>query len=650
MKRKLISFDVFKKIEEGSISTAQYELVGAEEVLSKTLGVDELKLHCFGESDVTYQSLDGSFVHANYKINKEQLVLESIESLVIEEDSEKKVARNVLVSMVESLLDNNESKASEQFESYLSLPVVRRDLVVSEGFNVTVGKPSGKHSALYGKKQDRGLVAKRIREMKKTKKKLTAAPSLRSAVAKKRATAAKKLGGANNPRWRTYARKVKPTTMKEWSVMCENVLDYIDYKEFGPTIKESLVQHDDRGNIVAVAMPTLQKRNEGKILSFNWKTLDHEVKTQRAKIKKLAEDTNFCKAMADLKRYNNISDNSALEETLEKIVTYWPDVLYLTQPELAEQIGLALEVAAIKNFDDQTCDFMAEGILRMAHHAYTDRVRKITNLAGASADATTESTDDKDAYANFRHVCAEFYPQLDENDAAELKVFADLYKALHEVFRVASETGDEATRSEVGNYLHNCESILNRESQPDLSLAETIANYLFDLAEANVEGAKDTWDVSNSDVYTTVSGDHPQMAKLAKVTNAVPSNFPGDWGDKAPVSDGKSYKNGEAEEMRNRSWSQYANDETYPDLKNPYVPKSPWDVGSYKMKGEESAATAGTSDWSRWQSNDTWPNLKNPYVPESPWDKSKYKATIDKGNLVTDKGETTQGTPKKNNF
>jgi hypothetical protein len=646
MKRKLISFDVFKKIEEGSISTAQHELAGAEEVLSKTLGVDELRLHCFGESDVTYQSLDGSFVHANYKINKNQLVLENIESLVIEEETEKKKARDVLTSMVESLLDNNEAKASEQFENYLSLPVVRRDLIVSEAFDVSVSKPSGKHSSLYGKKQDRGLVAKRIREMKKTKKKLTAAPSLRASVAKKRANAAKKLGGANNPRWRTYARKVKPTTMKEWSVMCEHIMDYLDYKEFGPTIKESLVQNDEKGNVVAVAMPTIQKRNEGKILSFNWKTLDHEVKTQRAKIKRLAEDTNFCKAMADLKRYNNISDNTALEETLEKIVSMWPDVLYLTQTELAEQIGAALETAAVKNYDDQTCEFMAEGILRMAHHAYTDRVRKISSMAGVSPEATTESTEEKDAYANFAKVCADFYPQLDESDQAELRVFADLYKALHEVFRIASETGDEATRSEVASYLNNCEAILNRESQPDLSLAETIANYLYDLAEANVEGAKDTWDVSNSDVHTTVSGDHPRMSWAAKVTNAVPSNFPGDWGGKAPVSDGKSYRNGLEDEMRSRSWSQYASGETYPDLKNPYVPKSPWDVGNYKMKGEESAATAGTSDWSRWQSKDTWPNLQNPYVPDSPWDKSKYKATIDKGNLVVDKGETKQGSVK----
>jgi hypothetical protein len=89
--------------------------------------------------------------------------------------------------------------------------------------------------------------------------------------------------------------------------------------------------------------------------------------------KHLSEDTSFCKAMADLKRYNNISDNNALEETLEAVVARWPDVLYLTHSELAEQISNALDVANVKNYDDNICNFMAEGILWKAHGAYTDQ-------------------------------------------------------------------------------------------------------------------------------------------------------------------------------------------------------------------------------------------------------------------------------------
>lgn len=632
MKRKLISFDAFKKIEETSLTNAQQELIGAEEVLARTLGVDDLKLFTFGESDVTYEAPDGSFVHASYKVDKEQLVLENLEQLVIEQESEKKSARQILVNMVDSLLENNEAKAGQLFDSYLAMPFIRRELLVSEGFKVTISKPTGGASPLRNKKQSRSLVAKRTRARNKTLSRVT--QSQKAQLSRKREAASKKLGGSTNPRWRTYARKIKPSTMKEWSTMCENVLGYLDYKEFGPVLSESRIQADDRGNITAIAMPTMHKRNEGKILTFNWKTMDHEIKVLRGNVKKLAEDQTFIKAMTDLKRYNNISDNNSLEETLEAIVSRWPDVLYVTENELAKQISTALETAHVTNYDDDICSFMAEAILRTAHHAFTDRVRKIGSIAGASTDVTAECKTCEDAYKEFKNVAEGLYSKLDESDTSDLKVFADLFKALHEVQRIASDTGDEATRAEVESYMRECAAVLNRETEVDLTLAESIANYLHDIVESNVTGAEDTWNVSNSDVHHTINGDHPRMSWNAKQTDAVPSKYTGDYGDEAPVSDGQSYKNGLADEMRNRSWGNIGGEDTWPDMKNPYVPKP---FGDYKMK-EKSAVDDGDNDWSRFQSGDTWPSLQNPYVPASPWDKSKYKMKAD--NLVVDKGET----------
>ena len=628
MKRKLISFDAFKKIEEASLTNAQNELIEAQDVLARTLGLNSVQLFSFGESDVTYKADDGSFVHATYKMDKDQVILENIEQLVIEEESEKKSARQVLVDMVDSLLENNEVKASQKFEQYLTMPFVRRSITpVNEAFKISVSKPTNATSPLKGKKQNRSVVDKRTRARNKTLSKVSS--SEKDQLSKKREDAKKQLGGSTNPKWRVYARKIKPKTMKEWTVMCENVMDYLDYKEFGPVMSESSVQTDNKGNVTAVALPTIQRRNEGKILTFNWKTLDHEVKVLRGNVKKLSEDQVFVRAMTDLKRYNNISDNSGLEETLEAIVSRWPDVLYVTEEELADQISSALELANVKNYDDNTCAFMAEGILRAAHNAYTDKVRKIGTLAGATSDITAECKTCEDSYKEFQSVVTKFFSKLDESDTADLRVFSDLLKALHEVRKIATET-------EVEDYMQECVSILNRESDVDLDLAENIATYLRDLIEANLEGASDAWNVSNSDTHHTVNGDNPRMNWAAKQTDATPSKFTGDWGDEAPVSDGKGYKNGLADEMRNRSWGNINSGDTWPNLDNPYVPKP---FGDYKMK-EPSAVDSGDSDWSRFQSGDTWPNLKNPYIPDSPWDKSKYKATIDKGDLVVDKGET----------
>jgi hypothetical protein len=586
MKRKLISFDAFKKIEEGSLTKAQEELIGAEEVLANSLEKDSLNLFVYGESDVTYQEPDGNFVHATYSLNKDQLVLENIEQLVIEESGEKKSARQVLVNMVDSLLENNEAKASNLFESYLSMPFVRRELLVNEAT-----KP--KAEKLASKKSKKNL--KNLKNLKKFVKK------------------------GKNPKTAFYAKKIKPETIKEWQVMCENVINYINYKEFGPVLSESFIRTDNKGNVVAVAVPTLQKRNESKILSFNWKTLDHELKVLRGKMKRLSEDQAFVKAMSDLKRYNNISDNISLEETLEAIVSRWPDVLYSTEEELSSQIATALETANVSNYDDKVCSFMAEAILRTAHNAYTDRVRKIGNLAGATTDVTAECKQCEDSYKEFKTLVDGFYAKLDESDQANFKMFSDLFNALNEVRKVAVKNGDEATQSETENFMQECAAILNYETEIDLGLAESIASYIHSFVEANVDGANDTWDVNNNNVHHTVSGDHPRMSWAAKVGDAVPSKFPGDWGDSAPVSDGKSYKNNLADEMRSNAWGNHSDGDEWPALSNPYVPKP---FGDYKMK-EKSAVDDGDSDWSRWQSGDTWPNLKNPYVPASPWDKTK---------------------------
>lgn len=594
MKRKLISFDTFKKIEENSLTNAQDELIGAEDVLAKTLGTDDLRLSTFGESDVTYEAPDGTYIHATYTLNKDQLVLENIEQLVIEEESEKKNARQLLNNMVESLLDNNDAKASHQFEAYLSMPSVRRGLIVNES----------------AKNEDDKDVPFFMKKKGKNKKPMTA--KQRKFFAMIAAKKGKK--HKSNP----FAKKIKPATMKEWAVMCENVIDFIDYKQFGPLLGESQVQTDAKGNITAVAIPTLQKRNEAKILNFNWKTLDHDLKIVRGNAKKtISEDQNFVRAMSDLKRHNNISDNHALEETLEAIVSRWPDVIYVTESELANQIAVALESANITNFDDNTCQFMAEAILRTAHNAYTDRVRKIGQLAGAETDITAECKTCEDSYQEFRNVSTEFFTKLDESEETELRVFSDLIKALNEVRRAALELGDQATQDTVEGYMYECQAILNRQNAVDLNLAESIASFLHDIVESNVMGSSDKWDVTNT-THISVNGEHPRTLMNAKVTDAVPSKYNGDWNDPAPVSDGKSYHNNLADEMRNNAWMSMGGDQVWPAVSNPYIPKA----GDFKMK-EPSAANSGESDLSRFQSNDTWPNLQNPYAPKADFPKAK---------------------------
>jgi hypothetical protein len=605
MKRKLISFDVFKKIEGQSLTNAERELAEAQDLLAEALGLEFLELYTFGESDVTYETPDGTYIHATYTIRDNNIILENIEQLVVDEEGEKKNSREIVSNMVDSIIEGKELEATQKFEQYINSSYVKRALTEAT-WNFTASKPTGKRSKLYRKKRNRSAVAKGVRARLRTLK--SQSPSQKKQNAIRVARLKKKLGSSTNKRARVYARKVKKQ-LKEWSTLCENVLGYLDYKDFGPAVKETLIRKDDNGNVSAVALPTVQKRNEGKVLSFNWKTLDTDIKVLRGKMKELKEDDNFARAMADLKRYNNISDNTSLEETLEAIVSRWPDVIYVTESELSSQIAQALEVANVKNFDDQVCSFMAEAILRTAHHVYTDKVKKVAELSGTTEDITAECKECDDAYASFKQVAESLYVNLDESESTELRVFSDLLKALREVYELASETQEQEIVQDVEDLMGQCIAVLNKETQPDDSLAEEVAEYLSSFFEANVEGASQDWDVVTSP-HDTVVGDHPALSKNAKVDGA-PSKYPGDWKSPAPVSDGKSYEGNLDDEMQNNGWGNVSNGNTWPELDNPYILKS----DDFKMR--EKSVVDDNDLLAQDQSNDTWPNLNNPYCPKA---------------------------------
>jgi hypothetical protein len=587
MKRKLISYDLFNTLQERSLSTVEQELIEAEDVLAAALDVDGLELFTFSESDVTYKTPDDNFIHATYTVTDNQVILEDIQELIVDEDSEKLSAREKISNMIDSLLENDNSSAEELFESYMSLPSVRRGI----SFNEATDHGSKKKSPLKGRKQSPAAIAKRTR-----------ARDL--AISKMTPTDRKKLGRKKNKnKAKFYQSKMMPKAMKEWSQVCENVLGYANFLNNGSVINETAVKTDDHGDVSAVAMPTSKAKKQGKVLTMGFKTMDTELKVIRGNMKNVSEDQTFIKAMADLKRYNNVSDNSSLEESLEAIVSYWPDILFVTEEELAQQINIALSTANVGNYDNDTCTFMAEAILRTAHNAYTDKVRKIASLAGATSDVTAESSDCEDAYREFSVVSADLFNKLDENNELEVRIFGDLYNALHSVYKIAEHTGDEGTRIEVADMMRECYAIINSARLPDMELAESIANYLSDLLESDDSEHSDKgWDHG---VEVDELGDHP-MTKWNAKQSGIPSNNLGGWKDAAPVSDGKSY-HGHSDEMGHNALANHGKN-TWPNINNPIHPKSIFP----KMKEKSVVDEDGLATLQK----DTWPNLSNPMAPK----------------------------------
>jgi len=591
MKRRLINFEDYKKLEETSVTKVEQELIECEELLAEVLENEKVELVFFNEKEAVYKNEDEDLIRAEYKIAEDKVVFENIEKLVIDEETELKESKKILSDLVNNVVEGKNEVADDLFNQYLNLPHLKRTL--TEGYKVMLSNPKGKRSPLRGRKRSRSAVMQGVRNRLKTLRKRK---GQRALISSKAAPWKKRLKSTNNPRARLYVVK----TMKEWEELTNNVLGYANHKEMGTLYKECVANYNENGDITNISIPTVAKKNEGKVLSADWKTTDTEVKVLRKKAKKLMESEKFVKAVSELNRANNISDNDAFSTILENTVGLFPEVLYLTQEETILVVKECLESANARNFDDNSCEFIAEAVLRTAFEAYSDRASRILTLAGVKLDENSE-----DKFVNFKEVADKFFNHVDETDAADQRVFEDLYVALENLKKIANETNDNDLLADANSMMKECVEIINGEKEPDVQLAEFIANYLKDITESNL-GTQE-WDV-NEPVVSAV-GDHPALKEKARKSYSPANDFEGDDVDSpAPVSDGKTIKNDLDDEMRMDVFSSMADeDKTWPALKNPYIP----DSLEFTMKGEK-GVDKDDSGLAQDQSNDTYPGLKNP--------------------------------------
>lgn len=631
MRRKLIKQDAFEQIANGSLIVAENELIQAERILSRALGQD-LKFYTFNENSVLYATEDDTFVHASYDLEGGKLNLNNIEELVVDEASKNARRHTVLGEMLDNIVRDKPEKADSLFKDYMSLTSFNEAVK----FAIKSKEEDGETKVSAEEREDDDSKEKKLPKKKspfeKMKSKKSKDENDKDKKGAKGFPFAKKKDAIKD-RLKAAGKKIE----EAYTVAC-NVLDYVEVSSVGPVLSESVCNTDNSGNVVDIQIPTTKLRNEAKILSFDWKVLDHKLKVLRSGAKHMCEDHNFVRSIANLKTQNKISDMRGLEESLDEIATRWPNVIYLTQDELAAVVAEALEMAGERNFDDQTCSFMAEGILRRVHESYGEKVRQILQVSSAP------KCENKDAYEFFKGVAEAFYPVLDQRHGLEMKVFEDLYESLEEIYRMAERRNDGALKHETAGYLNELADTLNEKTRPDLDLAEEVAHWLTRFIEANVTGASETWSVNNKP-HHTINGEHPQMAKNARVPGHA-AGHEGEYGDPAPMigQDDMNYRGGRhSGEARNRSWGNIGGNDTWPSLSNPYVPKP---FGDYTMKGEKGVDKDHLGQYhSTWQSKDTWPNLQNPYVPHEVGATGGQGYKMKNGSdtdLIVDKGVNTR--------
>lgn len=589
MKRKLIDFDAFQRLQLESLSNVEQELSASAPLLAETLGLDGLALNTYGPEDVLFESLDGEFVHATYQVKNGFVQFDNIEQLVLNEESEVNKAREVISNMLDSLIESNEAKAEEFFNEWMDLPRTKRVLNEAKVKRVVCRKNSkGKEECSVRKWENRpkhhepgNVTAKRMKGKKISFRKKS--PSMRNALKLKRQRLNRAIG----------------KNMKEWTVIAENVLNYVDLTQNGPALNQCQTLRKE-GEIVSVKVPTIKLQNEAKMLKFNWKTMNTDVVIKRGQSKRLSENQEFAQVANELRKATNLSDNKALEESLEKATTKFPEAIYLTENELAYQVKSALESVNASNYDDETCRFIAEGLLRTIHDTYVDRVAKIVRLAGASIN---ESSSDK--YAEFKHIAETFYKQLDEQSELEMQAFVDVYEALRNVYELAVNENNETVASGTAAHLDDLLSMIKQEAELSLDTLAEAAEWLYDIVESTMG---EEWKVEAPVV--NADGEHPDLAKKGRFSQS-PADMQGSTPEAHHTSDGKVSPQA-AKELANDGWSNIGGEGVYPSLDNPYVPKA----GEYKIVGEKDV-DSDSDQLAQWGGNETWPNLSNPYSKAS---------------------------------
>ena len=550
MKRKLIAIDVISGLENRSINVALKEINEAAEILAEKLAVDSLTVHCINENEVTFVTPDSNFVHASYKVDNQNLLLENIKELVVNEESQRKSSLKNLTEMLESIIEDKSDSANEHFNSYINLPLNKK--IFRESVKNTKNK----------------IVENKTQEEKVNE-------------------------------FSEFSKIINKRKINEWRAVSENISELLNYKKGSPLKSMVKVTSDEDNNVTSVNLPVLKIRNEGKILSFNWKVPSSDVTYQRSKMKKMVKEGIFAKAMNDLRYANAISDANLIETTLENIVGAWPNVVYFTKKELTSAIKESLDSISAHNYDDNTCDFMADAILRTAHTIYEDRVSKVFKAAGL------EVSND---YNKFVEVSEAIYPKMDEDYRRELTAFHDAFSSLHEAYQIAANANNKLVKARIENILESIENILNKNQNIDFTVLEE-ANYVLNsIVESNIPMAEKDWKVSDN-AHTSINGENPYTNKLAKV-DAFPAKYNGDWKSAAPVSDGKSYSGNLDKEMSD-AHTQGGKD-IFPNLSNPYILKD-----EKPQIHDDSPNVVDSDNLATNQGSDTWPNLSNPYLPKN---------------------------------
>ena len=594
------------------------ELTDAQDQLAKTLNIDSLVLESFNESEVLYKKADGSFVKADFLLDSENISFTNLQEMVVDETSESEKRKELVAKILDAIYTDKEPEANIYFEKIVEMNC---DRLKKTGTLLDTEELQEAYARQYGTRGKGGPKVEFRAGAKDPKKAEAARKGHRKHASSYAKGAAKRKSNLSKERVRRRALKSNHSKLSvlsggkqysgrrkrkfhEWQNLGRNVFEYVDFVENGYLLKQSAIKLDESGNPVAVRIPSSEVR---KKLFFE--AMKKKKKAKMGSASSMRADALgykglpvFAKSVAEVKKLNNLHDIKGLQEALESFAVNFPNVIMLSDKELAESIAFSLDSIGVSNYDDDICKFLAEGILRTAFENNPHKVEKVYE----SSEIKMEQSED--AYLDFQSMLSVYLPVLDEGVVAQKKVFEDLARAAYSVRELAIEEKNDFVVEEAEEYYDELLAIIENKTSADFDLAYEVSEWLQSLAEANLPMAG-KWEVETP--IESLTGDIKSLTAKSKISGA-PADFDGDWDDEVPQVDGDKKNVVKSGSIKGREHG-FANEEdkdTFPKLSNP----SQSNAGEFKIKGEKEVTE---KDGFENPTQNTFPKLDNPYLPKS---------------------------------
>ena len=583
MRRKMIKQDVFDRLVENSALNAEAELIESEALLSRAVGKD-LRLHSFSSDSAIFRTDENTYLHCGFLRKDGKLVFENLEELVLDEQSRREKRLSQLEEMIDHVISDELEPAAKLFEQCF------RSVTLQEALRVSGRELNESENKTSYRKKRKAELPKKTRRMRPD--------------------------------------EVKNENLRQVFTIANQVLEAVDFYKYGNVEDDTEVTFDENENVKTVSIDDCQQRCKKQLLGFDWKTVNSEFRVLRNGAKDLKEDVDFVSAVSDLKTHNAVSAVEKVEESLDAISMQWPNALFLKESELARLVKECLELSGENNYDDQTCNFLAEAILQRLYEDHPDTTAKILRAAKAPL-----AENDVDPYEHFVVAASQFYDSIDENTRLEKSALQDLHRATSMIHDLAEHHGDRIVKKQTALVLNDLVDAINENGVHDVETAEAAANYLTRFVEAAETGNPKTWEVLYTP-YKSLNGSHPITKKYA-TENPNPADYTSLHSD-MPLQLRGGDKNDflrrkDMSDKEHLGWGLAGGEEVFSQNKNPYLPKG----ANMTMSHNQGVGQNMDKAVSTFKSADTWPNLRNDGL--KPVDPSIYQVPDGGPNLKVEK-------------